>query len=194
VTSHQGDAVPSPASREFGSSSAVASWPDETAAPGGFALEAGGAPLDVTSCWGSHTITGAFAAAALRIECGREGFARARTFTRETLRGWSLDHCGDDAAVVVTELAANAARHALPFTSGGADLWLGLALDAAHLVLTVSDPCDSLPVPASRAGSDLAEGGRGLCIVEALAEEWGWAPRPPAGKTVWAKLPARPPH
>ncbi|MGV9993581.1 ATP-binding protein [Streptomyces sp. NPDC003374] len=133
-------------------------------------------------------------AVALRIECGREGFARAREFTRETLRGWSLDHCGDDAALVVTELAANAATHAVPYAPpGAAQVWLGLALDAAHLVLTVSDPCDSRPIPAA-AGHGLLEHGRGLCIVDALAEEWGWSPSPPAGKTVWARLSARPPH
>ncbi|MFF0791183.1 ATP-binding protein [Streptomyces spiralis] len=137
----------------------------------------------------------ALAAAALRIECGREGFARARAFTRRTLSGWSLDHCGDDAAVVVTELAANAATHAVPFaTEGPTDVWLGLALDGDHLVLTVSDPCGSRPVPTHPAGPGLAEHGRGLGIVEALAEEWGWTPRPPQGKTVWARLPTSPPH
>ncbi|MET8247620.1 ATP-binding protein [Streptomyces sp. NPDC005202] len=140
-------------------------------------------------------VTSALASAALRIECGREGFARAREFTRETLRRWSLNHRGDDAAVVVTELATNAARHAVPCAPAGeADVWLGLALGAAHLVLTVSDPCDSRPVSAPTAGSDLLEHGRGLCIIDALAEEWGWAPRPPVGKTVWAKLSTCPPH
>ncbi|MFE6838388.1 ATP-binding protein [Streptomyces sp. NPDC057705] len=32
-----------------------------------------------------------------------------------------------------------------------------------------------------------AEGGRGLLVVQALAREWGVAPRGP-GKTVWADL------
>ncbi|MEU0601775.1 ATP-binding protein [Streptomyces sp. NPDC006393] len=175
--------MPSPASPQLGTPSAPTMAAPWTAPPG----TPSGREPDV--------VTGALAAAALRIECGREGFARARSFTRRTLSGWSLDHCGDDAAVVVTELAANAATHAVPFAPEGCtDVWLGLALDGAHLVLTVSDPCGSRPVPTHPAGPGLAEHGRGLGIVDALAEEWGWTPRPPEGKTVWARLPTRPPH
>ncbi|MFI1168190.1 ATP-binding protein [Streptomyces sp. NPDC020801] len=188
--------MPPLASPEFGSSSAaatVAPWVDEAVVADG--LMPGARAVGAASFREPDVVTGALAAAALRIDCGREGFARAREFTRRTLRGWSLDHCGDDAALVVTELAANAATHAVPFAPvGDADVWLGLVLDTTHLVLTVSDPCDSRPVPAPATGPGLPEHGRGLCIVDALAEQWGWAPRPPAGKTVWAKLPTRPPR
>ncbi|MEU9517407.1 ATP-binding protein [Streptomyces sp. NPDC048224] len=136
---------------------------------------------------------GRTATAALRVACSGEGFARARVFTRDTLRGWSLEHCGDDAVLVITELVSNAVTHAVPSAAAGApEVGLGLVLDAARLTLTVSDSGDNAPVFHPSDGSALQEHGRGLCIVDALAEEWGWAPRPPAGKTVWATLSTRP--
>ncbi|MFI7013726.1 ATP-binding protein [Streptomyces sp. NPDC050164] len=132
------------------------------------------------------------ASAALRVECSREGFARARSFTRDTLHVWSLDHRCDDTTLVITELTANAATHAAPGTTGPPEIRLGFLLNPTHLLVTVSDPDDHPPVYAP-AGSALQEHGRGLCIVEALSEEWGWTPCPPAGKTVWARLSTRPP-
>jgi anti-sigma regulatory factor (Ser/Thr protein kinase) len=138
------------------------------------------------------------ASAALRVECSREGFARARSFTRDTLHVWSLDHRCDDTTLVITELAANAATHAAPGTAGttgapGApEIRLGFLLDPTYLLVTVSDPDDHPPV-YTPTGSALEEHGRGLCIVDALSEEWGWTPCPPAGKTVWARLSTCPP-
>ncbi|MFF8941455.1 ATP-binding protein [Streptomyces sp. NPDC014864] len=185
--------MPSPASQELGTWSAVASWTGEPAVPDRRARGGAAAILSATSSGESNGVEVALESATLRIECGREGFARVREFTRATLRSWSLEHRADDATLVVTELAANAATHAVPWTpAGAADVWLRLVLEDAHLVLSVHDPCDSRAVPAPVSGSDLAEHGRGLCIVDALAEEWGWAPHPPTGKTVWAKLPTLP--
>ncbi|WP_030420470.1 ATP-binding protein [Streptomyces sp. SCSIO 75703] len=134
------------------------------------------------------------ASAALRITCTREGFARARAFTRDTLRAWSLEHRGDDAVLVLTELATNAVAHAGPpaGSAGTPEVRLGLALDPGYLTLTVSDPGEDAPVFLPSDESALREHGRGLGIVDALSEVWGWTPRTPAGKTVWAKLPTRP--
>lgn len=143
---------------------------------------------------GPTTPSAAPDAAVLRVRCGAEGFALARAFTRDTLRGWSLDHHGDDAALVITELAANAVAHAVPQALvGEAEVWLGIELDPAHVLLTVSDPGEDPPEFTTADGSALLENGRGLFIVEALAEEWGWTLNPPAGKTVWARLSTCPP-
>ncbi|MFD8236623.1 ATP-binding protein [Streptomyces sp. NPDC059696] len=130
------------------------------------------------------------ASAVLRVECSREGFARARSFTRDTLHDWSLDHRCDDATLVITELTANAATHAVPRSPGAPEIRLGFLLDPGHLLVTVSDPDDHPPVFAPT-GVALEEHGRGLCIVDALSEEWGWTPSPPEGKTVWARLATR---
>ncbi|MDQ0584896.1 ATP-binding protein [Streptomyces rishiriensis] len=130
--------------------------------------------------------------AALYLMGSREGFAQARDFTQRTLDCWSLERCTDDAVTVVTELAANAVLHGLPHTSTDEfPVRLRLTLRRAHLVCAVTDPSDRLPVH-SRAAGDLLEHGRGLHIIEALSEHWGWTRRSPAGKTVWAMLPTRP--
>ncbi|WP_237518785.1 ATP-binding protein, partial [Streptomyces sp. SID5910] len=133
------------------------------------------------------------APAVLSIVCSGEGFARARRFTRDTLRRWSLDDHGDDAVLVITELAANAVAHAVPTAATDRpEIRLALSLHPGRLMLSVSDPGDDAPVRTSSDDCDLREHGRGLSIVDALAEEWGWTPRPPAGKTVWATLSTRP--
>ncbi|MFD5268240.1 ATP-binding protein [Streptomyces sp. NPDC058335] len=129
--------------------------------------------------------------AVLHLSGSREGFAEARDFTHRTLDGWSLERCADDALTVVTELAANAVLHALPDPpEDAADVRLRLSLRRSHLVCAVTDPSDDLPV-YPHAGDPLLEHGRGLHIVEALSEHWGWTRRSPTGKTVWAMLPTR---
>ncbi|MEU2995661.1 ATP-binding protein [Streptomyces griseoincarnatus] len=132
--------------------------------------------------------------AAVSIACSREGLARARSFTRDTLGGWSLHQCGEDAALVMTELAANAVLHAASRCPGEPDVRLEFRLEPAHLLLTVTDPDDRPPVrQPPGADADLEEHGRGLRIVDALSEAWGRFPAVPAGKTVWARLSTRPP-
>jgi hypothetical protein len=44
-----------------------------------------------------------------------------------------------------------------------------------------------VPLPPARAGDDDDESGRGLTVVAALAQAWGWQPRR-VGKVVWCEL------
>ncbi|MFE7929774.1 ATP-binding protein [Streptomyces sp. NPDC057456] len=139
----------------------------------------------------SVLVRGSPRTAALYLTGSRQGFAQAREFTQRTLDCWSLEHCTDDAVTVVTELAANAVLHGLPHTATDEfHVRLRLTLRRAHLVCAVTDPSDSLPVHSSTADA-LLEHGRGLNIIEALSEHWGWTRRSPVGKTVWAMLPTR---
>ncbi|MCF1596534.1 ATP-binding protein [Streptomyces muensis] len=132
--------------------------------------------------------------AALRLVGAEQGCGQARDFVRRTLADWSLDHCGADALTVVAELLANAVLHAAPHrpahpTAGDAEIWLRLSLRRpAHLVCAVTDPSDDPPV-YPHTSDPFDEHGRGLRIIDALSEHWGWTRRQPAGKTVWAMLP-----
>ncbi|MFD6908427.1 ATP-binding protein [Streptomyces sp. NPDC060077] len=116
------------------------------------------------------------------------GARLARLLAVDTLRSWGLPH--ERASHVIAELAANAATHGrLP----GRSFRLTLYVIGGTLRIEVTDtrgdrmPDPQVPDPAS-------ESGRGLLLVEVLADRWGvtegWFPR----KTVWAELGFTPPE
>ncbi|MFH9116219.1 ATP-binding protein [Streptomyces globisporus] len=106
----------------------------------------------------------------------------------ERLTAWDLSpRVIERAEHVVAELAANAALHG---RVQGRDFLLALTLDhaAGTLRIAVSDTKgERRPEIPSEPGPD-HESGRGLLLVEALADRWGTEPRPPSGKTVWAEI------
>ncbi|MDG9704417.1 anti-sigma regulatory factor [Streptomyces sp. DH37] len=94
------------------------------------------------------------------------------------------------AAQITAELAGNAVLHGrVP----GRDFRLGLRVtgngDGVTLRIEVSDArgdrCPAVPRPPAPVE---AESGRGLLLVEALADRWGVETWPPPRKTVWAEL------
>ncbi|MEU3376201.1 ATP-binding protein [Streptomyces caelestis] len=91
-------------------------------------------------------------------------------------------------ALVVGELAANAVQHGrVP----GREFGLRLALDptAGLLRVEVADAASAKRLPTAAPSScPEGESGRGLLLVDVLAERWGSRPRSPVGKTVWAEL------
>ncbi|WP_393054838.1 ATP-binding protein [Streptomyces sp. LN549] len=115
----------------------------------------------------------------------------ARDTVRDRLRYWELpgDTCCD-AVLLVSELTTNAVLH-----TGSAHVLCGLTLtsDERRLRIELHDEC-STPVhpPEHRAGPD-EESGRGLLLVQQLADSWGSARSTRAeGKVVWAELTAHP--
>ncbi|AEW93813.1 regulatory protein [Streptantibioticus cattleyicolor NRRL 8057 = DSM 46488] len=103
---------------------------------------------------------------------------RARREARDALRGWGCRREDAEAVVlVVSELATNAIRHA---RARGRLFEVRL-----HYLGDVSDP--STAHPRETYPDDDAESGRGLLLVAANAEKWGWRPCP-TGKTVWARV------
>ncbi|MFF1925610.1 ATP-binding protein [Streptomyces sp. NPDC058221] len=113
----------------------------------------------------------------------RRGARLARLLVVAHLDLWGLP--SESAAHIVAELAANAATHG---RVQGRDFRLSLTVHGdTRLRVEVTDTRgDRLPVP-SAPESD-ADSGRGLLIVEALADRWGIIPGPVPRKTVWAEL------
>lgn len=119
-----------------------------------------------------------------RFRVRRDSIPAARRHVRTVLIGWKLGGLVDDAALITSELATNVVNHA----KGTGDYFeLGLRRRKGVLILEVADSYQWL-MPELRKPTDDEESGRGLFIVEALAERWGVRPRNP-GKTVWVHLP-----
>ncbi|WP_329218129.1 ATP-binding protein [Streptomyces sp. NBC_01485] len=110
------------------------------------------------------------------------GARLARLLATEQLRSWGIPL--GSAAQIVAELAANASTHGrVP----GRDFRLSLYVIADTLRIEVTDTRgDRLPV-LGHAGAD-APSGRGLLLVDALADRWGVVPQPCPRKTVWAEV------
>ncbi|RST13761.1 ATP-binding protein [Streptomyces sp. WAC05374] len=116
----------------------------------------------------------------------RRGARLARLLTTAQLADWGLPSAS--AAQIVAELAANAASHGrVP----GRDFRLDLVVEGAgeRLRMAVTDTRgDRLPPSAAIPPALDSECGRGLLIVEALADRWGVTAGPVPRKTVWAEL------
>lgn len=105
----------------------------------------------------------------------------ARDHLRTTLQEWDLVGRADEAELVVSELVTNALLH----TGSPATLTLRHDLGESLLCVGVEDTSTQHPQP--RETADDATGGRGMQIVQMVAERWWVAPRGD-GKTVWADL------
>jgi len=123
---------------------------------------------------------------ATRTLSGDTGSVRvARDFTIATLRRWGAVERSHDIAVVVSELLTNALRHGLPATSDTRlrrPIRLGLFQPGPCVLCAVSDPSKAAPVP--RTPGSLAETGRGLHIICALSDQWGYTTPSQTGKVV----------
>ena len=110
------------------------------------------------------------------------GARLARLLATEQLRAWALPL--DPARQLVAELASNAATHSrVP----GRDFRLTLYVVGGTLRIEVTDTRGDRP-PFPQDPTPDAESGRGLLLIDALADRWGWAPGPHPRKTVWAEL------
>ncbi|MFI5900200.1 ATP-binding protein [Streptomyces cyaneofuscatus] len=130
------------------------------------------------------------------------GARLARQLAVQQFTEWTgLPYDSDPAravALVTAELASNAVRHgSLP----GRDFRLTLLLLADRFRVEVTDtrPERRSPRPAFLPTPDFdAPSGRGLVLVEAHTDSWGWDTRDAYTKTVWAEVqherPTFPPH
>ena len=114
----------------------------------------------------------------VRAEPSAVGEIRAVVAAR--LREWQVPtDLVDDVLLIGSELLSNVFRHVRsPFC-------LLCLEDGAVLRLTVKDSGHDLP--HVRVGDGLAESGRGMVLVAAVANRWG-AEVTPAGKDVWVEF------
>jgi anti-sigma regulatory factor (Ser/Thr protein kinase) len=110
----------------------------------------------------------------------------ARRNVCDLLDSWHLEDelVRYDVALVTSELVTNAIRH------GGDQVTMHVAIDHDTVTVAVEDRADVMPLTLHVA-DPLAESGRGLAIVAAVAEEWGVEPLSSGGKRVWARISPR---
>ncbi len=106
--------------------------------------------------------------------------SRARHFVGDVLRGWNLDALVEDAELGTTELVANAVRHART------NLVLTIRVDGV-VTIAIHDGQPELCRSVAADSDYMAENGRGVHIVSAIARDWGITTAA-NGKVVWFNL------
>ncbi|MFB6601645.1 SpoIIE family protein phosphatase [Streptomyces noursei] len=110
------------------------------------------------------------------------GTAEVRSALRRTLDQWRAGAVTHDVEVAASELIANALTH----TESGALVAVELLPGAPRRIrLEVEDR--SSQWPRRRRPGETATSGRGLLLVEALADRWGAEPRG-SGKALWCEF------
>jgi anti-sigma regulatory factor (Ser/Thr protein kinase) len=114
----------------------------------------------------------------LRLGHGARAPGHARHWIVQCCHDWECADLADSAALLITELVTNVFLHART------DCLIDAAFDHAVLAVTVTDrdPHEPSLHPAST-----AEDGRGLVILEAIADDWG-IQHVDGAKSVWFRL------
>jgi anti-sigma regulatory factor (Ser/Thr protein kinase) len=109
----------------------------------------------------------------------------ARNLVTQACHAWRLPQLLPDAALIMSELAANAVEHA------GTDYVATVTRGSTGLHVAVRDGATQFPHPSTPRHTDpripLQERGRGLQLVHSVAAAWGAMPTR-GGKVVWATV------
>ena len=115
------------------------------------------------------------------MPCEPASASRARRLVRAALNTWTLGDLIDDGTLIISELVGNAVRH-----SGCRLVRVSVRLsDQDRVRLAVTDKCLQPPTAQTPCCDD--KSGRGLVMVDAMADRWGTEHRA-WGKIVWAEL------
>ncbi|WP_214410946.1 ATP-binding protein [Sphaerisporangium fuscum] len=121
---------------------------------------------------------GGYRAMSCEIPSDRVVVSKVRDMVRWALTGWGLPELVDDVVLMVSELVTNAIAHGAP------PIRLSLRAGDGALRGEVTDHGEGLPHRLHV--GDEVDHGRGLLIVDALADRWGVSSVPErAGKGVW---------
>ncbi|MEU5586322.1 ATP-binding protein [Streptomyces chrestomyceticus] len=105
-----------------------------------------------------------------------------RRLTRARLAAWGLADLEDRAELCVSELITNVIDH----VGSETPITLTVSLSAAQLRIEVRDSL-SVELPALRPFTAFSKTGRGLSLVDAMADRWGVVPTS-TGKSTWCEL------
>ena len=122
----------------------------------------------------------------VRLTARPQAAGTARRHLTGALDRWGCSGWAETATLLVSELVANAVVH------GHGPIELDVRADDDGLLVRIGDASPTLPETGHGQDDDgLGEHGRGLVLVEALADSWGWTARPDSGKDVWFRLAGR---
>jgi anti-sigma regulatory factor (Ser/Thr protein kinase) len=106
-----------------------------------------------------------------------------RLLVQRYLKAWSMEHMIDKAQLVMSELLTNAVKASVEFTT----IQIRLVVRGGTLLIIEVRDCNPEPPIQKDVTSD-NESGRGLMIVDALSERWGYYHPTHRSKAVWAEL------
>ncbi|GCB49024.1 ATP-binding protein [Streptomyces sp. NL15-2K] len=111
-----------------------------------------------------------------------EEVAALRRVMRLHLGLWGLHEVTDEAQLCVSELVSNVIAH----VGNGTPATLAVSMNGTYLRIEVHDP-DTRALPTLMAADSDSEGGRGMALVDAVADRWGVQLRPDR-KVTWCEL------
>ncbi|MFD0020524.1 SpoIIE family protein phosphatase [Streptomyces sp. NPDC058382] len=112
-----------------------------------------------------------------------EGLSEARAELKALLYDWARPDQVDTAVLLATELLGNVLVHT--DQDGSLTAYVTGETGRRRLLVEVMDRGDELP--HQRTPGELASSGRGLLLLDILADQWGVRPEP-EGKTAWFAL------
>ncbi|MET8473971.1 ATP-binding protein [Streptomyces sp. NPDC006422] len=115
------------------------------------------------------------------LPCEPESACRARTLVSTALHAWGLAGLAEDGKLIVSELVSNVIAHTRCHVTRVAVA----RIDDDSVQITVADVSQRIPKVA--APSEHSRSGRGLLIVDALSDRWGYDLRR-SSKVVWVQL------
>lgn len=110
----------------------------------------------------------------------------ARKLVRTALAAWYMEELTDTAILLVSELVANAVKH----TNSRVIRVVVTRPGERFVRIGVVDKARVMP-ELIKPGADLLTSGRGILLIDALAERWGTDPFR-RGKQVWGELVCEP--
>jgi anti-sigma regulatory factor (Ser/Thr protein kinase) len=115
--------------------------------------------------------------------------ARARAFIHSELSLWRMDDLAELAELVISEFVTNAVQASTRLRADACAplIRIGLFADGMRLLVEVWDEADG--IPQVRDACEFEESGRGLALVDAICDSWGWKAVPGGHcKCVWAEI------